>query len=66
VIKQKPDSDKAERGKTEPDQTTTNMRIISGATFRERERGRERERERKREREKEKQTNIWFFGKTSV
>jgi hypothetical protein len=56
VIKQKPDSDKAERGKTEPNQTTTNMRILSGATFR----------ERKREREREKQPNIWLFCKTSV
>jgi hypothetical protein len=55
VIKQKPDSDKAERGKTEPDQTTTNMRIISGATFRE------------RERERKRNSQIFvFFGKTSV
>jgi hypothetical protein len=34
TINQKPDFDQAERGKTEPDQTTTKMRIISGATFR--------------------------------
>jgi hypothetical protein len=34
VINKKPDFDKAECGKTEPDQTTTKMGIISGATFR--------------------------------
>jgi hypothetical protein len=34
VIYQKPDFDKAERGKTEPNQTTTKKIIISGATFR--------------------------------
>jgi hypothetical protein len=34
VKNQKPDFDKAECSKTEPDQTTTKRRIISGATFR--------------------------------
>jgi hypothetical protein len=34
VINKKNDLDKAECGKTEPDQTTTKMVIISGATFR--------------------------------
>jgi hypothetical protein len=34
VINKKPDFDKAECGKMEPDQTTTKMGIISGATFR--------------------------------
>jgi hypothetical protein len=34
LINKKPDFDKAECGKTEPDQTTTKKRIISGATFR--------------------------------
>jgi hypothetical protein len=34
VINQKPHFDKAECGKTEPDQKTTKMGIISGATFR--------------------------------
>jgi hypothetical protein len=34
VINQKPDFDKAECDKTEPDQTTRKMGIISGATFR--------------------------------
>jgi hypothetical protein len=34
AINQIPDFDKAECGKTEPDQTPTNMGIISGATFR--------------------------------
>jgi hypothetical protein len=33
AINQKPDFNQAERGKTEPDQTTTKMGIISGATF---------------------------------
>jgi hypothetical protein len=33
VINKKPDFDKAEPGKTEPDQTTTKMRILSGAAF---------------------------------
>jgi hypothetical protein len=34
AINKKPDFDKAERGKTEPDQTTTKKIIISGASFR--------------------------------
>jgi hypothetical protein len=34
AINQKPDFDKAECGKTEPDQTTKKKKIISGATFR--------------------------------
>jgi hypothetical protein len=34
AINQKPDFDKAERSKTEPHQTTTNMGIKSGATLR--------------------------------
>jgi hypothetical protein len=34
AINKKPDFDKAERGKTELDQTTTKKIIISGASFR--------------------------------
>jgi hypothetical protein len=33
-INKKPDFDKAECSKAEPDQTTTKMGILSGATFR--------------------------------
>jgi hypothetical protein len=40
AINKKPDFDKSEHGQTEPDQTTTNMKIKSGATLRERERER--------------------------
>jgi hypothetical protein len=42
VINQKPDFDKSERSQTEPDQTTTKMKIKSGATLSKREKERER------------------------
>jgi hypothetical protein len=53
AINQKPDFDQAERGKTEPDQTTTKMGIISGAIFIKIERERETERERGRKNRRE-------------
>jgi hypothetical protein len=52
VINQKPDFDKSERGQTEPNQTTTKMKIKSGETLSKREREGEREGERERERER--------------